>query len=439
MRRSRVSFTLPLSAAAALVLVSTGTAAVASFAGCAASDERPAVAVDPLEASVPDGSVVTEEAAAPLPGYDGGVGLGLVDIPDTPCATRGGALAVVLPAGSDPSAAPPSFRSLHDVGGRRVADTTDGSGFVVFDADGKNAKLVDATPIPAGASTVLGSQILFGGKGGKSVINRAVLQPYDANGAAAGASVQLSNELPDTINGVATGADDKAALLVWTTSHAVRARGFAGGAAAGDGAYDLALTSKLNAPTMAVSSVQSGLFAVVFSGDDTSSGYQTAFGRGSSTARAGDPSNLFSGSVPRSVVGLVRTTSGFALLVTVNDAANPYAMLVLTNAGGRRTSAGLKLLGASEASAIAVNGAEIGVLAHRREGSAFESKRTTEFRAFDLAGKPLGPWVCMEPPGDASPLGGGLVAEGNGYAAIFQAADGSTSLARFDHLGTGTR
>ena len=157
------------------------------------------------------------------------------------------------------------------------------------------------------------------------------------------------------------------------------------------------------------------------------------------TARVGDPSNLFTGNVPRTVIGLARTPTGFALLVTVADGAYPYAMLVLTDAGGRKTSAGLKLAGTVAASGIAVKGSEIGVLAVRREGDAFESKLTTEFRAFDLAGAPLGAWVCMEPARsiDSRSLGGGLVAEDNGYAAIFRAADGSASLARFDHVGTG--
>jgi len=402
--------------------------ASSSFLACS-SDDHPGSANNVVsdEAGIPEASAPDDAPGLP-PGYDGGVGLGLADVADTPCSPRGGAVAVVLP-GSDASAHP-SFRALQKVGDRRVADAVDGSGFVVFDGDGKNGTFVK-TSLRGGGTTALGGQIVFGG--GVGTVS-ASMQTYGTNGAAVGGAVPLVNE--EEPAGLAVGADEQAALAVWATNNKFRARGFAGGAAAGEGVYDLAIGASTNAPSMAVSSVKNGIFAVVFSGDDGSA-YQTAFGRGSATARIGDPSNLFTGTVPRTVVGLARAPSGFALLVTVADGANPYAMLVLTDVGGRRTSAGLKLLGTREAAAVVVNGSEIGVLAHRREGTAFESKTAAEFRAFDLTGAPLGPWVCLETPdGNQSRVGGGLVADGAGYAALFTAADGSTSLARFDHLGT---
>lgn len=366
-------------------------------------------------------------AADPPPGYDGGVGIGLADVADTPCAPRGGSITVVLPSGD--AAPAPALRSIQKIGDRRVADAVDGSGFALFDADGKNASFVNAPFVGVGTA-VLGAQVVFAGL---TDGHAPAIQAYGPNGAAAGAPVVLGS---DDREGLAIGADDQAALAVWTTPNAFRARGFADGAAAGDAGYDLAVGAKPHAPSFAVSSVKSGLFAVVFSGDDGSE-YQTAFGRGSATARIGDPSNLFSSAVPRTVVGLARTPTGFAVLVTIRDGANPYAMLVLTDAGGRRTSAGLKLVGTAAASAIAVNGSEIGVLAQRREGDAFQSKQAMAFRAFDLAGAPLGPWVCQEPPGDREVTGGGLLAETKGYAAIFRASDGSASLTRFDRVGTG--
>ena len=403
---------------------------VSSFFACSSNDPPGAGGNVVQEAGVvADGGPPIDAPVAP-PGYDGGLGLGLADVADTPCVPRGGSLAVVLAGGGDASPAAPLFRSLQRAGDRRLADTADGSGFVLFDADGSNAKRVTAA-LPAGGTTALGGQIV---RGGKAAVDVAAAQSYDLTGIPAGNPVTLANE---AVDGLAIGADDQSALVVWATKNAVRGRGVTKGAAAGDGGYDLALGAIVNAPSMAVSSVKSGLFAVVFSGDDTGSRYQTAFGRGSATARIGDPSNLFTGAMPRSVVGLARTPAGFAVLVTVADGANPYAMLVLTDAGGHKTSAGLKLLGTREARGVAVNGSEIGVLAHRREGTAFESRSAVEFRAFDVAGAPLGPWVCLEPPGDETELGGGIVADGTGYAAIFRAADGSASLARFDRLGTG--
>jgi hypothetical protein len=105
------------------------------------------------------------------------------------------------------------------------------------------------------------------------------------------------------------------------------------------------------------------------------------------------------------------------------------------NVGGRRTSPGLKLLGTREARAVVVNGSEIGVLAHRRDADAGVASQGVEFRAFGLDGAPVGPWICMDALSSEINLGGGLVVDGTNYAAIFKAADGSTSLARFDHSG----
>lgn len=411
-----------------MIATAVGTLAASSIFACGAGDRPPATVVaTAAEASAVD-EAIPVDAAEPPRGYDAGLGLGLVDVADTPCAARGGSLVTVLAPGSA-TAPVPAFRSLHALGSRRVADAADGSGFLVFDDDGKNARLV-TTELGGGAAVPLGEQILFGGSSDRQL---TAVQRYDATGAAVGDAVALSF---DEGLGLAAGADDQAALLVWATANAFVARGIADGGAAGDAAYELAVGAKGREPSIAVSSVKSGLFGVAFSGNDGVLS-QTAFGRGSTSARIGDPSNLFTGEVARTVAGFARTPSGFALLVTVDDGPNPYAMLVTTDAGGRRTSAGLKLVGTSRASGIAVNGSQIGVLAHRREGTAFASKTAVEFRPFDLAGAPLGPWTCLDVPGDETALGGGIIADGHGYAVISRAADGSAALARFDHLGTG--
>lgn len=419
MRRRRIAFLAWAGACIAL--------ASSSFLACSSDPTQPGVAPIYLpEAGVIEASS-PEEAAAPPPGYDGGVGLGLADVADTPCTARSGPFTVVLPAPPDGGPPVPPFRALQRVADRRFADAEDGTGFVVFDADGRNGTFV-ATPLLNGGSTVLGAQILHGGH-----IDFAapLLQAYGPNGAPVGEPVKLATGDPE---GMAVGADDQAALAVWATKNSFRARGFVGGAAAGEGTYELAVGADSFSPSMAVSSVKSGLFAVVFSGDNGGR-YQTAFGRGSNTARIGDPSNLFTGPVPRAVAGLARTPSGFALVTTVFDGPSPYAMLVLMNVGGRRTSAGLKLLGTRDARAVVVNGSEIGVLAHRRDEAASGASHAVEFRTFALDGTPTGPWICMSALGTEVDLGGGLLAEGAGYSAIFKAADGSTSFARFDHAG----
>jgi hypothetical protein len=376
--------------------------------------------------------VIVREAAAPPPGYDGGVGLGLADVEDTPCATRGGALATVL-APTDGGPAVPSFKDLRVVGSRRVATTTDAYGFVLFDADGKNANLI--TPITHYSTiAVAGDKVLVGGAEGEFVGGEVSV--YDANGTTTGDPVFIVDGPEDPEN-MGSGSDGTKALFVWVPEAVpkIRARGFVGTAAVGDAPYELALGNYPATPSSVVAAVQPDLFAVVFNGYDLGDRWLTGFGRGSTTARVGDPTALFEGPVPRNVTGLVRTGNGLALLVNVNDGPKPYAMLVTMDVGGHRTSAGLKLVGTSGASAIAAStdGNTIGVLATRRETAGL----ATEFRPFALDGTPLGPWVCLETPGTEPDLGGGLVADGTGWSAIFRAKDGSASLARFDHLGTG--
>jgi hypothetical protein len=424
------------------------------FIACGSSD-HPGSAGSSSGVVGGDGSTVDVEAAAPIEaaapppgGYDGGVGLGLADIADTPCGVRGGSLAVVIPGtpgtpaddagadagddgGAEAGAGVPfaSLRNLHALGTRRVAEAIDQPSFVLFDADGKNAKVVPTT-LDQGTTAVLGQEALYAGFRDASGVQVNV-QPYDATGAPAGAEVNLAGEDPEAL---AATVDSTAAFFVWgnRTRGTLQARAFGAGAADGMLPYDFARGLDVSTVSIALAPVKDGLFASAFSvgGNGT---FVTAFGRGSRTARSGDPFELFSGEVPRTVVGMARTPSGFAILLTVQDSSKPYAMLVLTDVAGRRTSAGLKLLGTIEGSAIVTNGSELGVLAHRRENG----KVAVEFRAFDFAGAPLAPWVCLDAPADDTALGGGLVADGAGYSAIFRAADGSASLARFDHFGTG--
>jgi hypothetical protein len=403
------------------------------FAAACSSAHDAGSATPVADADVADANaaeVSPREAAPPPPdGYDGGVGLGLADVADTPCAARGGALSVLRAAPADfMQPEPISLRRLAAIGARRVAENTDGSGFMVFDADGKNATSVSSL-LANPTSAVSNGRILYAGHNDEDL--EIDIQPHDANGAPVGAAIDLADEDPE---GLAAGADSAATLFVWASnfSQTIRARGF-GAAPAGTEPYVLAFGALVGEPSLAVSTVKDGLFAVVFSGEGPG-GSQTAFGRGTLTSRVGDPTELFSGEARRRIAGFARTPAGFALLVTVLDDANTYAMLVLTDQGGRRTSAGLKLVGTVGAAALAVQGSEIGVLAERR---AENGTTTIEFRPFDVAGAPIGPWVCLDTPGSLGDLGGGLTTDGAGYSAVFRAKDGSISLARFDRLGTG--
>jgi hypothetical protein len=184
-RRARVI----LGAATLVVVVAS------SFLACASDARREDAGVVP-EAGAPEVPAIAEEAAPPPPsGYDGGVGLGLADVADTPCAPRGGPMMVVLPSAPAP---PVAYRSLQQVGERRVADAADGSGFVVLDASGAGAARTSSAPLGLAATAVLGSQIVLGGRTGEN-LNKAMAQVYDPMGTAAGSAVFLANEYPDTI------------------------------------------------------------------------------------------------------------------------------------------------------------------------------------------------------------------------------------------------
>jgi hypothetical protein len=262
-----------------------------------------------------------------------------------------------------------------------------------------------------------------------------ILQQYDASGAPVGAPIPLASEDGEDL---AIGASGTSALVLWAGTASIQARGFSAGAAVGAAPYLFAKTGLVHDLSASVVASDDDLFAVAFSGNDTGYSYQTAFGRGTTTGRVGDPSNLFSGHAARHVVALARTPPGYALLVGVDEGPVPYALLVLLDVGGRPTTAGLKLVGTGDGSGLVVNGSEIGVLAHRTETHGQSVLVAAEFRPFDLNGAPLGPWVCFDPPAAMGDVGGALAADGAGYAALYRTKDGATSLVRFDHLGTGS-
>jgi hypothetical protein len=327
----------------------------------------------------------------------------------------------------------PELRSLQAAGTRRVADFVFGDGFVVFDADGSNVtSFIGKGPAPSGFVASAGGGFDFGGVGGVGI----VVASCDMNGMAA-PPVELSTE---TASGLALAASTSAGLVAWGAATGLRGRGVQGTNPAGPGPFDLALTSFNRALSLSVIDDGSGLFAYAFSGDQGGSTYETAFGRATTTTRAEDPFILFSGATPRQVVQLVKTSSGYALLIAAAG-PTPFAGLVLLAPLGNVTSIH-RLDGAVAALSIAVQGTELGVAAiGTTTNDAGATLYAPEFRPFDSTGAPLGPWVCLQDPIAAPQTtpGVGLAADGTGYAAILNANDGSAVLERFDHLGTGNQ
>jgi hypothetical protein len=331
----------------------------------------------------------------------------------------------------------PELRSLQAVGTGRVADFVAGVGFLTFDADGSNVSATLGTrPIQRAYVAKAGGGFDFGGSG----VTGVEVVPYAMIGAAMGSAIPLSSATPSEI---ALGANgDGGALVGWGASGAVRGRGVNGTVAAGSAAFDLGITNYTQSFSISVIDDGSGLFAYAFSGNEGAGvTYQTAFGRATTTERAEDPFVLFSGATPVEVVQLAKTPSGYALLIGAG-AASPFTGLVLLDPLGNPTSIS-RLDGAVRALSIAVQGAELGIAAivATAESEAGEPLYAPEFRPFDSTGAPLGPWVCLQNllPTLPTAQGVGLAADGTGYAAVFNANDGSVLLARFDHLGTGAQ
>src|SRR5262249_19960674 len=157
------------------------------------------------------------------------------------------------------------------VGTRRASDTLDGTGILFFDADGKNATMVDTQVSNTGVIATMGQTLVLGGSVGfKSVFAR----PFDAtgNGGQAPALAPAEGEF------VGVGASDTETLVTWMMSNgAIRARSFTGGGPKGD-AFDFALGAMAENGTISVASAGGGLFASAWSGSRVDNS-QTAFGR----------------------------------------------------------------------------------------------------------------------------------------------------------------
>lgn len=405
-----------------IVLGVGATMAFWTASACSSSSTDRGVAVlDKPDADTAD--AVAPPPPSQLPGYDGGVGINLLDVADTPCEKRGGTTKVILPA----DAGAPSMGGLMVAGSRRATVATDGNGLLTFDADGSNPHYSEAGRIRSGGAAPFGAEILFAGTIDFLSVGA---QRFDANGAPLGDAVVLDGQVA---RGISVGSDGQRGFVAYAVPNAIWALAVGATTDAGAAPFELALTDRTNAPTLSIAPATNGLFAFAFSGDDGGESFQTAFGRATATGRAGDPQRLFEGRAPRHVVRLARTPNGFALLLGVTGSQR-YAMLVMLDVGGRPTTSGLKLLGTLDGADLAVRGEELGVLARRYEGG----RAAVEFRPFDLRGNPLGPWVCLDDLGGRTDLGGGLTADGNGYAAVYRAQDQTTYFARFDRLGTGS-
>ncbi len=358
----------------------------------------------------------------------GGVGgtlapIDIEDVPDTACVARGGSTVELYP--SDPYA--PLFGRLESVGSRRVTGNALGiEGMVTFDADGANA---------SSPPTAIGNGNRFASEGSTIGITaldgtNVIYQRYDAQGAAVGSELSLGTapvaKLPQI------GGGEGEALVVWADGDSLLARGIDTNGAAAGPEFSFGANTYDDHLSVAIAH-RSGGFAVAWAGDYTAGTYATRFVRTTATGLEGASTGFTTGTDPLVVNRLVKTPTGYAVLMT-GPLPNVEPFVVLLDEQGQATGPAYKLLGAHFAWDIAAQGTELGVLAGRATGEP-------EFRPFDASMAPLGSWVCLDVPGDITDRGG-IDANGTGYAVVYYRPElpvpqGKEIFAVFDHLGTG--
>ncbi len=420
-------------AALALAIAAAGIAGIRC-----GPQETPGPPVSPSP-SASDGAVPDAPVSSVLPPYqpptgaDAGLGVAVTDVADTPCSPVGGTSTPLLPGGANAVL----FRSLRTVGSRRAADGIDGQGFITFDPDGTSlVSAIGQTHINDNLVAATDGGIFLAGSLDDPEL--VVYRRYDSNATPQGAIVPVALEASDGL-GVGINAQGNA-LIAWGTPTGLRGRGVASTGPVGAGAFDVALTNRAHASSVSIvdDGDGNGIFAYALSGDDGGGTYQTVFGRATVTGRVGDPQALFVGSAPRRVIQLLKTASGYALLLG-SSGPSPFAVLVILDPFGRPLLAD-RLLGTTNALALAAQGSELGVTAIRSFSvDGGQEQHAPEFRPFDAKGTALGPWVCLTAPSPNAAVGAALTADGTGYAAVYSTEDESAALARFDHLGTGSQ
>lgn len=134
---------------------------------------------------------------------------------------------------------------------------------------------------------------------------------------------------------------------------------------------------------------------------------------------------MFEAAQPLTVVTLVRTSEGYALLLNTEvTSSRADALVVLLNRFGQLAGPAHKFEGASMGYGIAAQKEGLAILARKRGADAF--------RPLDAMGGAIGPWVCLDAEIPNRDQSGSLAADGLGYAAIYRDPDGATY---FVHLG----
>jgi hypothetical protein len=357
-----------------------------------------------------------------------------VEIADTACKPRGGTPIAVDgiinnssgdggveagDAGAPPASIGPVVATVR-IGTRRAAQLTGSGGVLLFDADGANAS---STPVVAGEvgnvvaseGTALGVAAYAG--------NAVRYARFDAQGQAVGAPLIITTEVT---SGMAIAGGGGRALVVWSSTDAVRARVVRDGVVAA-APFDIA--SKAATTFFTATAVSDGAdgFGVAWSGSRGPSAYELRFGHARDGSADVPDVELLTSKSPYSVVQVARTADGYALLY---NAPGSSVFVARLDGSGKPLGPLMRLAGATLGWGIAAQGSEIGVVARRSTGEI-------QFRSFAANGAALGDWVCFEPSTGDPDLQATIDSDPVGYAVVYRSSAHTNSLVRLDRLGTG--
>lgn len=394
-------------------LQAVGVALASAAVAACSSDSPPASDTGTSSSGGSDASVVPDAAARP--------DASTVTVTDTPCAPRGGSQTTVYPPANRTL-----FTDLARAQARFVASGLGDEGFVTFGADGANPS---AAPIGGGDlnRAAAGPTRVALASASNAGVHSA---KYDPGGQALGAASLLSDDKPYSL---AIGNANERSLVAWSTGTNVRGR-VVDMAGAPDGpTFDLETSSAQDswAASIAPASSSSGAeFAIAWTdhrhfGDEWRAYF--AFVKPGSLSGLGN--RLFSNAAAHAVVKLVKTPSGYAMLVNTEiNVTKAVVIVVLLDDFGRQIGT-RRLEGAEYGFGLAAQGSELGVVVRKSDGN-------DAFRPLDASGAALGPWVCLASAAPNADHAAAIAADGAGYALLYRAPDGSTNLAKLGRLGT---
>jgi hypothetical protein len=404
--------------------------------GCGDDDNAPVA--PKLDASTSDVALAdVVDIDATLPDPDAGA-FDIVDVADSPCATRADSGKVLFPSAPfDP------IIGLSTLGAKRLVQRS--SGFLTMEPDGTGLSATIASSRAAAALDATTIAAVSGDTAGP------LLSLYNADGTPKKIGLRAYDSPPYATTVAGGGSEG---VMVWGSPFGVFARGIATTDFMAP-PFPVASSGAVGGFAASVARRDTGEFAVAFSGfvPDETKESRLSFVRVTTTGRIAQGFHLEIGATTRRVVQLVPRATGWALLFEYGTPARTH--LALLDAEGRLDGPVHRLVGTSLGYGLASSGGELAVLAlhdassstpdggiaDAGDGGADASTTApplprVAIRPFDAKGAPLGDWTCV---GDGVDSHGGtegaLLGEDNGYAIAYPRANADVAFVRVDRRG----